>query len=112
MQESHSQNKLSHRDSRDNSLDSTKARGKDKLISNSIDLGRKMLNNSARIGEQLIKIERRLTNEREYRTPDIKNKSVDRQGRVLYYFQGDKEKAVSPLKIIMPARNQPLPGRV
>lgn len=83
-----------------------KGKPKDKLISNSIDLGRKILNNSGRIPEQVINIQRRITNERDYRTPDSKDKSLDRNRKVLYYFQGEKEqpKALAPLKIIMPAR--------
>jgi hypothetical protein len=101
-QESHSQHKMS----RDNSTESAKGRPKDKLISNSIDLGKKILNNSSRFAEQPVKIERRITNERDYRTPEHKDKSLERTGKVLYYFHGDREAphAVSPLKIIMPAR--------
>ena len=77
------------------------------MISNSIDMGKKMLNNSGRMNDQLVRIERRITNEREYRTPDTKNRSIDKQpGKVLYYFQGEKDKGntASPLKIIIPAK--------
>jgi hypothetical protein len=45
QQESHSH----HKASRDNSIESAKSKPKDKLISNSIDLGRKILNSSARV---------------------------------------------------------------
>lgn len=77
------------------------------MISNSIDLGKKFLNYSGKM-EQIVKVERRLTNERDYRTPDIKNKSLDK-GKIIYYFQGDKNRASpSPQKIVMPAMNIPI----
>jgi hypothetical protein len=83
--------------SRDNSMETAKSKGKDKLISNSIDLGKKILNGSSRFGEPVYKVER-------YRTPEMKDNSQEKGGKVLYYFQGEKPKAFSPLKIIMPVR--------
>jgi hypothetical protein len=49
-----------------------------------------------------------MTNERDYRTTEIKNKSLDKAEKVLYYFQGEKPsgKNISPLKIIMPGKQQ------
>jgi hypothetical protein len=49
-----------------------------------------------------------MTNDRDYRTPEIYKKSLDKAEKFLYYFQGEKPsgKTISPLKMIMPCKQQ------
>lgn len=105
-QESNSKEKYSHKDSRNNSIDSVRMKGKN--ISNSIDLGKKILSNNIVASEPTFIIERRVTNGdgREYRTPEVKHPKSIEKNQVLYYFQG--ENARSP-KFITPIKSQQPP---